>query len=102
MALLCATLAWCHAKDKQVNLSWIFGDNNTTIDEDETKTTDIPKIVFATRTHSQVTQVIRELKKTRYKFVVVIELMAVLRFVYWVVESICVCILLLKYCRDMR
>ena len=54
LCLLCASLAWLAKKRKELN------DNNN-FEEEKT-----PKIYFTSRTHSQLSNVINELKKTVY------------------------------------
>ncbi|XP_064420674.1 regulator of telomere elongation helicase 1 isoform X2 [Latimeria chalumnae] len=83
LCLLCATLAWReHFKDgisarkiaERMQGVELFPDRpmsswGTKATDGDTSTyyTDIPKIVYATRTHSQLTQVINELKNTSYR-----------------------------------
>ncbi|XP_077192063.1 regulator of telomere elongation helicase 1 isoform X2 [Paroedura picta] len=83
LCLLCATLAWReHLKDaisakkisQQLNGAELFADqplsswgNVVTNGDVPAYYTDIPKIIYASRTHSQLTQVISELKSTVYR-----------------------------------
>ncbi|XP_075902006.1 regulator of telomere elongation helicase 1 isoform X1 [Nelusetta ayraudi] len=78
LCLLCATLAWReHVKDSQAAqkiAQRLGGDTmlgNTDLSSWCTSAsenpTELPKIIYATRTHSQLAQVITELKNTSYR-----------------------------------
>ncbi|KAM4608050.1 regulator of telomere elongation helicase 1 [Discoglossus pictus] len=83
LCLLCATLAWReHFKDRisaqkvaeRMNGAELFPERPTASwgnTENEAQGSayysDVPKIIYASRTHSQLTQVIGELKNTKYR-----------------------------------
>lgn len=68
LCLLCATLAWQqHMKSKGSNLSYSSEPSTTNIHPNIMPKTAAYTIVYATRTHSQLAQVVRELRSTTYR-----------------------------------
>ncbi|CAH8516311.1 unnamed protein product [Heterobilharzia americana] len=80
LSLLCASLGWLRKKKHDLqktalNLSSRTDDKAADFDdiennsplEDKVSATESPKIYYCTRTHKQISQVVRELKKTKYK-----------------------------------
>lgn len=79
LCLLCATLAWRRSEIKSKTLSiqnqpsdkepayplgW--GQTDAVPGEEEQQIPSAPKVIYASRTHSQLTQVVAELKRTDY------------------------------------
>ncbi|KAL5971959.1 hypothetical protein TSMEX_000350 [Taenia solium] len=74
LALLCATLGWLEHQMGKGSKSAVQSDDfDDFMEENMQRTpsfcTQIPHIIYATRTHKQISQVIRELRKTKYSTV---------------------------------
>ncbi|XP_061338556.1 regulator of telomere elongation helicase 1 homolog [Gastrolobium bilobum] len=71
LCLLCATLAWRKSLGRfRTGVSMKTGDNSEGEKEvapSQSEALGFPTIVYASRTHSQIRQVIRELKRTSYR-----------------------------------
>lgn len=71
LCLLCATLAWRKSLGSfSTGMSIKTGDNGKTevsSSQSEPGASKFPTIVYASRTHSQIRQVIQELKRTSYR-----------------------------------
>lgn len=71
LCLLCATLAWrkslgVFSTGPNVKMSLINGDKSG-VSLSQSQTKDAPTIIYASRTHSQIRQVIQELKRSSYR-----------------------------------
>ncbi|XP_046714369.1 regulator of telomere elongation helicase 1 isoform X2 [Silurus meridionalis] len=102
LCLLCATLGWrAYFKDsisarkiaERMGGAELFPDRpvsswGTSATDGETTAyyTDIPKIIYASRTHSQLTQVISELKNTTYRSE---RCQKVFLFTFWEIYLVC-------------
>ncbi|KAM5579000.1 regulator of telomere elongation helicase 1 [Rosa sericea] len=73
LCLLCATLAWrkslgVFSTGPNVKMSQINGDKSgASLSQSQSQTKDHPTIIYASRTHSQIRQVIQELKRSSYR-----------------------------------
>ncbi|XP_004302912.1 PREDICTED: regulator of telomere elongation helicase 1 homolog [Fragaria vesca subsp. vesca] len=73
LCLLCATLAWrkslgVFSTGPNVKTSLINGDKSGgSLSQSQSQTNDHPTIIYASRTHSQIRQVIQELKRSSYR-----------------------------------
>ncbi len=67
LCLLCSTLSW---REEFINKQLLENESNYTPDafEEPKKEVIIPKVIYAARTHSQLAQVIRELKSTEFRY----------------------------------
>ena len=80
LCLLCSTLGWLATRKAQIQSGLVSGDmgmdlknqlsNATGLGWGDTGTpgTGAPKIIYASRTHSQLSQVISELKRSSYRY----------------------------------
>ncbi|XP_016649189.1 PREDICTED: regulator of telomere elongation helicase 1 homolog [Prunus mume] len=71
LCLLCATLAWrkslgVFSTGPNVKMSLITGEKSG-VPSSQSATKDLPTIIYASRTHSQIRQVIKELKRSSYR-----------------------------------
>jgi regulator of telomere elongation helicase 1 len=70
LCLLCAALAW-QRQQAQLSMDMAEMATNGLLDNSMTATpplsTRVPTIIYASRTHSQLSQVVRELRNTRYR-----------------------------------
>ncbi|CAH8845897.1 unnamed protein product [Trichobilharzia szidati] len=79
LSLLCATLGWLEKKKNDLNtaapnpvskvndkVSELDDMENVLLSEDKKNTAESPKIYYCTRTHKQISQVVREMRKTKY------------------------------------
>lgn len=65
LCLLCSTLAW--QRDQGRILQQTNQSSQTVAGEKVSKGLRVPTIIYASRTHSQLSQVVRELRNTRYR-----------------------------------
>lgn len=68
LCLLCAALAWQREHHKRLNQGRDFVESKTaSTDGPSSGGRRVPTIIYASRTHSQLSQVVRELQTTRYR-----------------------------------
>lgn len=66
LCLLCSTLAWQAEQLRQLNQSTQFS-QSTNLSTSAPPQGRVPTIIYASRTHSQLSQVVRELRNTQYR-----------------------------------
>ncbi|XP_055389543.1 regulator of telomere elongation helicase 1 homolog [Condylostylus longicornis] len=69
LSLLCSTLAWLLHKKEMVICNMKAHNKPGDISQDILKSWDIPKVYYTSRTHSQLSQAVQELKRSSYSFV---------------------------------
>ncbi|CAK9185657.1 unnamed protein product [Ilex paraguariensis] len=70
LCLLCATLAWRHSLDQRGGRN--VGGKHSDDSSSQSESSKLPTIVYTTRTHSQLRQVIQEFKRTSYRLKMVV------------------------------
>jgi regulator of telomere elongation helicase 1 len=71
LCLLCATLAWQRQQARSLPQNSQLQNETATLSSQaattESKPNRVPTVIYASRTHSQLSQVVRELRNTRYR-----------------------------------
>lgn len=72
LCLLCATLAWRKSLGEfsrgRSERSYTRGSQSVDDDLPQSQSSEFPKIIYTSRTHSQIKQVIQELNRTNYRY----------------------------------
>ena len=67
LCLLCSTLAWQQEQSRMTSESSMLDEKVSTTQQLQSQTTRKSTIIYASRTHSQLSQVVKEMRFTRYR-----------------------------------